>query len=756
MAKYTILIIEDNHTTRKLFSLTLAKEGYIVIEAETGNQALEYAKSLEPDLILQDILLPDIDGIELNRQIRKLPHCRDIPILALSGFMSKMDDIQIRPNSFTAFFLKPISPTHLVEIVKTYLPVLGPNQQFVGQGQTILIVDDDPIQLKLLGFHLKQSGFTILYANNGKEALSQLESKLPDAVISDILMPNIDGFELCLKIRQNAQYSHIPVILTTAHYLEKADLELAKKVGANNYITRTPDYKALIDALIKCLESQKAPAIPSESNQLLTDEHIQTVVRQLERQVIANSGLAKRCAEQSTELSLLHGVVHSIIHSNNTLRSVLQHILPTCLDATGISKGALYLHDKHQHLSLLQYIGYSDNEKIQLESFFENQHLLMHAFYKQNIIQIPSVEIPTEITNKILKSGNISTGVIIPLMISNVCLGVLFLGANLTDFMRGDFTQLTQTLSKQISEAIALATTFERMQIIEKQYCVIMENTSCGIFIFNKDGTILEINKKIELMFGLNKNKIIGKDYREFIVPDDRKHISQVLKKILIENRTESNEAHIIQAGGGIIDIEFSVTKSETDGETLLIAILTDVTERNRLREKTINTEELPVIDKTVVSLTPNEKQKSKSNLKSHKRAHVLAVDDDPTLLITIEKMLKDDHDVTTALGGRAALNMLMNQDIDFDIIISDINMPDTNGVDLYRFLSQTKKGLAQHIIFITGDKTTATYNQFIKSVNISCIEKPFSRKELLLNIEKVLTRKSALATHDLSAKNQR
>ncbi len=126
MNKPTILVIEDNPTTRKLFCVALETENYQVLEAEDAKTALALCRQQKPDLILQDLILPDMDGLELNRQLRLIPQIAEIPILAVSGFLNCMEEAIEKNSGFTAYLLKPVEITHLLEAIQTYLPTSTP------------------------------------------------------------------------------------------------------------------------------------------------------------------------------------------------------------------------------------------------------------------------------------------------------------------------------------------------------------------------------------------------------------------------------------------------------------------------------------------------------------------------------------------------------------------------------------------------------------------------------------------------------
>src|SRR5688572_26063469 len=113
----------------------------------------------------------------------------------------------------------------------------------------VLIVDDQPMSLKVLRKVFEAEGYTVLGAPDGVEALSILGSYPVDAIISDILMPHMDGFRFCAEVRQNARLRSIPFIFYTATYNSPADEKLGYDLGANKYITKPTTPKMILSAL---------------------------------------------------------------------------------------------------------------------------------------------------------------------------------------------------------------------------------------------------------------------------------------------------------------------------------------------------------------------------------------------------------------------------------------------------------------------------------------------------------------------------
>ncbi len=117
----TVLIVEDNELNMKLFHDLLEAHGYNTIEARTGPEALKLAAEHEPDLILMDIQLPEVSGLEVTKQIKNNAQLADIPVIAVTAFAMKGDEERIRAGGCEDYIAKPISVVSFLEKVKRYL-----------------------------------------------------------------------------------------------------------------------------------------------------------------------------------------------------------------------------------------------------------------------------------------------------------------------------------------------------------------------------------------------------------------------------------------------------------------------------------------------------------------------------------------------------------------------------------------------------------------------------------------------------------
>lgn len=120
MAK-TVLIVEDNELNMKLFNDLLEAHGYRTLQTRNGLDAIEIARSHRPDLILMDIQLPEVSGLEVTKWLKEDDELRAIPVIAVTAFAMKGDEERIRQGGCEAYISKPISVAKFIETVRSYL-----------------------------------------------------------------------------------------------------------------------------------------------------------------------------------------------------------------------------------------------------------------------------------------------------------------------------------------------------------------------------------------------------------------------------------------------------------------------------------------------------------------------------------------------------------------------------------------------------------------------------------------------------------
>jgi DNA-binding response OmpR family regulator len=226
-----ILVVEDNPITRKLLQAALAADGFEVSAVARASEVDAALQGGAPDLVLLDLMLPDATGFDVLAQLRANPDTERVPVLAVSGLS---DGDRILGAGFTDHLLKPIEPSQLVDRIRLHLRAAHSPRPAV---QRVLVVDDDPVQCKLAELTLGSCGFAVASAREAFEALTLARDFKPDVIVSDIVMPGVDGVQLCRAIRLEPELSRVPVVLASSRELDRVDRDLGARAGASAMVT---------------------------------------------------------------------------------------------------------------------------------------------------------------------------------------------------------------------------------------------------------------------------------------------------------------------------------------------------------------------------------------------------------------------------------------------------------------------------------------------------------------------------------------
>lgn len=258
MRTSTILVVEDNPLNLKLVRSLLSLGGYQVLEAEDAEKGIQMAFRHRPDLILMDLQLPGIDGLEATQVIKENQETRRIPVVALTSYAMPGDEFKAQEAGCTGYITKPINTRTFLESIRGYLdhPLSSedsPEKKMFGLKRRILIVDDDPLNVKLLASKLPEDRFEPITAFSGQEALRKTLKDPPDLILLDIMMPEMNGYEVSHWLKTNPATQDIPIILVTA--LDGTDDKIKGfEAGADEFLSKpvnTIELLARINSLLR-------------------------------------------------------------------------------------------------------------------------------------------------------------------------------------------------------------------------------------------------------------------------------------------------------------------------------------------------------------------------------------------------------------------------------------------------------------------------------------------------------------------------
>ena len=217
--KPLILVVDDEISARELLASYLNSE-YRIAFAESGVEAIEKAGQLRPDAITLDLAMPGGSGLDALVTLRKTPETANIPLI----IVSIVDEEKVGFALGAAdYLIKPIRKTVLLETIRKHVPIQGDDDS------EILLVDDDPKSLEMLQETLRSAGYETQCVRSGASALEVLSSKVVSAVLLDLMMPGMDGFEVIQHVRGQATLADLPILVMTAKTLTQEEIVLLSR-----------------------------------------------------------------------------------------------------------------------------------------------------------------------------------------------------------------------------------------------------------------------------------------------------------------------------------------------------------------------------------------------------------------------------------------------------------------------------------------------------------------------------------------------
>lgn len=207
-----ILVIDDDIVFLDLISTRLINDGFMVYTANSGEKGLRKAKQILPDIIILDIVMPDIDGWTVYKKLKGTPLLSEIPVIIITiGDYNKM----AKDFGVVDFLSKPIDWKMLSNILEKYTSIATKRH--------ILVVDDDSTTRIILKKMLVKDGWRVEEAEHGKDAVKCIKDEQPELILLDLLMPVMDGFELLNILKDNDEWKKIPIIVITSKDLTEED-----------------------------------------------------------------------------------------------------------------------------------------------------------------------------------------------------------------------------------------------------------------------------------------------------------------------------------------------------------------------------------------------------------------------------------------------------------------------------------------------------------------------------------------------------
>jgi CheY-like chemotaxis protein/nitrogen-specific signal transduction histidine kinase len=210
------LVIEDDDLAAELLRLQLENAGFRVARAATAESALQLAAQECPDLITLDIMLPGMNGWDFLKRFKRYPQYAGVPVVIVSIVADRNRGLSLGASQVLQ---KPVGRKQL----ERALAAAGIPAAANGSQHTVLVVDDDPKAIKLLRSYLESAGYRVLSATNWQEGIDLARQQHPDLIVLDLLMPEVNGFEVVEALKRDAAMATIPIVIVTAKQMSAED-----------------------------------------------------------------------------------------------------------------------------------------------------------------------------------------------------------------------------------------------------------------------------------------------------------------------------------------------------------------------------------------------------------------------------------------------------------------------------------------------------------------------------------------------------
>jgi CheY-like chemotaxis protein len=259
-----LLVVEDNKAEQLSIDALLGYDDIEIVNAGTGADALATLREQTCDCVVLDLRLPDMTGFEVLEEMRVDSKLTDIPVVIFTGKeLSPDEDAKLHAVARSIVVKGVESPERLLDETALFLhrvvTNLPPDKQRMLErltssdedliGKTVLLVDDDARNIFALSSVLERRGMKVLTATTGNEALNLLDATSEIAIVlMDIMMPEMDGYQTMMRIRENPDYRRLPIIALTAKAM-KGDREKCLEAGASDYLAKPVNIEQLMSAL---------------------------------------------------------------------------------------------------------------------------------------------------------------------------------------------------------------------------------------------------------------------------------------------------------------------------------------------------------------------------------------------------------------------------------------------------------------------------------------------------------------------------
>lgn len=246
-----IMLVEDDQMIAEIYQRKFESVGFEVVNAVTGKEVLKYALEDKFDLILLDMVLPEMNGMDVLKELRSNPeYSRDLKVIILSNLNKAENEKEAKENGANEYIGKTeFSPSGLADEIKRLLNEYGEQKKnkersdagasdTVCSGKKILFIEDEEIFLEMFGKKLENEGYCLEYAKNGVWGIKLATENQYDLIITDMVMPAMGGEEIIRRLKLDDKTKNIPIIVLSASLIEE-DIQPVREMGVVDFYEKT-------------------------------------------------------------------------------------------------------------------------------------------------------------------------------------------------------------------------------------------------------------------------------------------------------------------------------------------------------------------------------------------------------------------------------------------------------------------------------------------------------------------------------------
>lgn len=437
----------------------------------------------------------------------------------------------------------------------------------------ILVVDDQPLQLKSQRMHLEKAGYRVTVAGSAAEALQALRHETPNLVLSDVMMPGTDGFQLCRALRRDPTHGSLPVVLVSGHYGEALDVRHAAHCGANMFVARSDGTEVLLQGIQQALAVPGARLEPADDPSL-DAEHGSRVLDQLDRLSKANLDATHKIQAQERFLAQLGGTAERLAGEINPERLAAHFV------AAGLPKVLIYRLDAAGKLQLADAAGCA-NLATDAGDLFNARAFLEELVARNQRVVLPDAAAPAAMLELVQARGYRSAA-LLPLACAAERFGLLVVLCDQQDRRTGDWAVFARAMATQVGAILSLGRSRQQIHDSREQLRTILNGIADGVFVTDGAFVVQDANPAMEQLAGYSQREARGKSLMSFVAPEERARAPGELRRYLATGQYDG-DVLFLRKDGSVRCARITGRRVRPD---LYVNIVRDVTEAQRNEEE--------------------------------------------------------------------------------------------------------------------------------------------------------------------------